>query len=63
MILQINRNAPYVYGEENRIHYSEADAIVEGAAELATVPNLPVDAALQTISEFLVEQIPDGACI
>lgn len=63
VILQINRNAPYLYGEQNLVHYTEADAIVEGHDEIATIPNLPIDDTLQTISDFLLEQIPDGACL
>ncbi len=63
VILQINHNAPYVYGEQNLVHCSEADAIVVGDTPIATLPNLPVDDVLQTISEFLLDQIPDGACI
>lgn len=63
VILQVNRNVPYVYGEENLIHVSEADAIVEADQELVENPELPVDETIQTISGFIVDQIPDGACI
>ncbi len=63
IILQINKNAPYLYGEQNLIHYSEADAIVRGDSPIPTLPNLPVDETLQKMSEFLLEQIPDGACL
>lgn len=63
VILQVNRNAPYVYGEQNLIHISEADVIVEADAELPENPNLPVDETIQTISGFIVDQVPDGACV
>lgn len=63
IILQINRNVPYVYGEYNLIHISEADAVIECDQELVENPNLPFDKPIQTISDFLLEQIPDGACI
>lgn len=57
------KTVPYVYGEENLIHVSEADAIVEADQELVENPELPVDETIQTISGFIVDQIPDGACI
>ncbi len=63
VILQVNKNAPYLYGEDNLIHWSEADAIVDGDDTIPTVGNLPVDDALQTISGYLLDQIPDGACL
>lgn len=63
IILQINRNVPYVLGESNKIHISEADAVVYGDDEISGVGNMPVDETVQTISDFLVDQIPDGACI
>ncbi len=63
VILQVNSNSPYLYGEDNLIHCSEADAIVMGDDALTTVANLPVDDTLQTISGFLLDQIPDGACL
>lgn len=63
IILQINQNAPYVYGENNRIHFSQADAIVEGTYELAAVPDIPAAEDVRHISQYILEQIPDGACI
>lgn len=63
VILQINRHAPYVYGEHNLIHISQADAIVCVDEPLVENPSLPFDETIQTISDFLLEQIPDGACI
>ncbi|MCD8019107.1 MAG: acetyl-CoA hydrolase [Clostridiales bacterium] len=63
IILQVNEFSPYVYGKDNMIHYSQADAIVEGNYEIASVPDIPVDEDVAHISEYIVEQIPDGACI
>lgn len=63
IILQINRHTPYVFGENNLIHFSEADLITEGDFELATLPSPPNDDITQKISEYLLEQISDGACI
>ena len=35
VVLQVNRNVPYVYGMQNQIHVSQADYIVEADAPLA----------------------------
>lgn len=63
VLVQVNPRVPYVYGEKNRIHVSEVDAIVEWEQPLAENPSLPVDDTIRTISDFLLDQIPDGACI
>ena len=63
IVLQINSNAPYVLGEHNLIHISQADAIVWADQPLAVNPGIPVDQTIQAISNYIIEQIPDGACI
>lgn len=63
IVLQINTNAPYVFGEHNLIHISQADAVVWADRPLAENPGIPVDETIQTISKHIIEQIPDGACI
>lgn len=63
IVLQVNRSVPYVFGEKNRIHVSQADYIVEHDQELVECLNRPVDEAIAKISEFILDQIPDGACL
>ena len=63
VILQVNPHVPYVYGDGNLIHVSEADAIIEASQELVENPELPFDDVIQTISNYIVDRIPDGACI
>lgn len=63
IVLQINQHVPYVYGEKNLIHISEADAVVWKDEPLVENPELEIDDRISAISNFLVEQIPDGACI
>ena len=63
VVLQVNRNAPYVLGEKTRVHVSQATWIVEADDEIDQVPNLPVDDKLKTLSQYIVELIPDGATI
>lgn len=65
IILQINRFAPYVYGEANMIHISEADYCVYLDVEKEAITDIPDenDKEIWRMSDYLLEQIPDGACI
>lgn len=63
VVLQVNPNAPYVYGEKNKIHISQADIVVEAADQSDMVPNLPLDETLETLSSHIVALIPDGATL
>ena len=63
VILQINRHAPYVYGEDNKIHVSRADMIVNFDEEIFEVGNLEPDPQIHAISDFILDEIPDGACL
>ena len=63
IILQVNRNVPRVFGEQHRIHISQADAAVFADQPLVENPPLQVGETIQTISSYLLDQIPDGACI
>lgn len=63
VVLQVNPNAPYVYGRKNKIHISQADIVVEAESQSDMVPNLPLDEKLNTLSKFIVDMIPDGAVI
>lgn len=64
IIVQANQHTPYIAGEDTLIHISEVDAIVETADELPGIsPDTAVDEATQRISDYILEQIPDGATI
>lgn len=63
VVVQVNRKVPYVYGMNNLIHVSQVDAIVEADHEIAQVEDLKHDDKTKAISQFIVDQIPDGATI
>lgn len=65
IVLHINRFAPYVSGERTKIHISRAKYVVWADVEKETVPGGPMEADKETaaMSRFLLDQIPDGACI
>lgn len=65
IILHINRFAPYVSGDRTKIHISQARHVVWADVEKETIPGGPMEADQETaaMSRFLLDQIPDGACI
>ncbi len=63
ILLEVNEKVPYVYGEYNRIHITEADAIVESSMEMVENHSMETTPEIEKISDFLLEQIADGACI
>lgn len=63
IILSVNPNAPYVLGESNLIHVSQANCIVEDDEEIYIVEDMPATGAIRTISEMLIDEIHDGDCI
>ena len=65
IVLQINRFAPYVTGERTKIHISQARHVVWADVAKETVPGGPMEADQETeaMAKFLLDQIPDGACI
>ncbi|MEE1227387.1 MAG: acetyl-CoA hydrolase/transferase C-terminal domain-containing protein [Lachnospiraceae bacterium] len=63
IILQVNKEVPYVYGQDNLIHVSEADVIVEADDPIDEFPDLPLTDDVKQLSEYIVREIPDGATI
>lgn len=63
VVLQVNKNAPFVHGESSCIHVSQADIITEADDEIFAMPNLSFDDTLRTLSGHIVKLIPDGATI
>lgn len=65
IILQINRHAPYVTGQRTKIHISQAKHVVWADVEKETVPGgvMEEDPETEAMSRYLLDQIPDGACL
>ena len=61
IILQVNRNTPYVLGEENLIHVSEADMICEIDWDYARFDVMEPDDLSKQIASHILKEIPDGA--
>ena len=65
IILEVNEHMPHVYGgQEDCIHISEVDVVVEGAHKpLAQLPIPPATEIAEKIASLLLPHIPDGATI
>ena len=65
IVLQINRFSPYVTGQRTKIHISQARHVVWADVEKETIPGGPAeeDPTVAAMSRYLLDQIPDGACI
>ena len=65
IVLQINSHAPYVTGQRTKIHISQAKYVVYADIEKETIPGGPMeeDGEIEAMSRYLLDQIPDGACI
>lgn len=63
VIVEVNKNIPFVIGENNLIHVSDVSAIVEHDSSLQEVVDLPPTPEEETIAKIVSEFIPDRACI
>lgn len=63
VILEINRNQPYVYGQDNLINIKDADYIVYADTLPDEAPEETSDDTVEKISRYIIDLIPDGACI
>jgi acyl-CoA hydrolase len=53
---------PRSYGN-NHLHISQVDAVVENTLPLFCLPDIPVTKEDEAIGRYIVEEIPDRACI
>nr|WP_312578086.1 acetyl-CoA hydrolase/transferase C-terminal domain-containing protein [Sedimentibacter sp.] len=63
VIVQVNKQTPYIFGQNNLIHVSEVDAIIEVDDESVTLANPQIDEVTKTLSNIIADQVPDGATI
>ncbi len=63
VIVQINKQTPYIFGQNNLIHVSETDAIIKVDEKLSTLENPEIDEVTEKLSKIIVDQVPDGATI
>ncbi|MBP1925136.1 4-hydroxybutyrate CoA-transferase [Sedimentibacter acidaminivorans] len=63
VIVQVNKQTSYIFGQNNLIHVSEVDAIIEVDDEPVTLANPEIDEVTKTLSNIIVDQVPEGATI
>lgn len=67
VIVEVNPNMPYAYGDETtKVHICDVDMIVENdGPALPTLDgnNVPMTDIDKKVAEYIVEEICDGACI
>lgn len=63
IIIEVNENMPFVYGEKHSVHIDQVTALVESNRELPTLPNPEIDEKSAAIGKAIAEIIPDGATL
>jgi acyl-CoA hydrolase len=64
VIVEVSRRLPYVYGEENGVHVSEVDYIIEGDDEPAPeLPNPQPCEVDRAVARRIAAEIEDGSCL
>ena len=64
VIVEVSRALPHVYGDENGVHLSEVDYIVEGDHEPAPeLPNPQPTEIDRAVARLIAGEIEDGACL
>jgi acyl-CoA hydrolase len=64
VIVEVSRSIPYVCGEQNGVHLSEVDYIIEGDSDpLAELPNPPPNDVDRAVARQIAAEVEDGACL
>ena len=64
VIVETASGFPHVYGEDNAIHVSEVDYVIEGDAALPTeLPNGPASEVDQAVARYICAEMADGDCL
>jgi acyl-CoA hydrolase len=64
VIVEVSQSLPYVYGEQNGIHISEVDSIIEGGNELAPeLPNPLPNEIDRAVARRIAAEVEDGSCL
>ena len=64
VIVEVSQSLPYVYGDDNGVHISEVDYIIEGDNEPAPeMPNPQPTEVDRAVARRIAAEIEDGACL
>lgn len=62
-ILEVNKKTPHVFGEGNKIHVSEADAIIEADREYEPFTSGEPDDISVKVASHIIREVGDGSTI
>ncbi len=64
VIVEVSQSLPYVYGDENGVHISEVDFIIDGDNQPAPeLPNPQPSEIDRAVARHITAEIDDGACL
>ena len=64
IIVEINREIPYVFGRDNGVHVKEVDFIIEGDHQPCTeLPNPEPSETDRTVARLIAAEVEDGSCL
>src|SRR5262249_24986090 len=64
VMVELNREMPYVFGKENGVHVSEVDFVIEGDhQQCAELPNPEPSEVDRVVARQIAAEVQDGACL
>ncbi len=64
VIVEVSHGLPWVHGEQNGLHCSEVDFIIEGDHQpAAQLPNLPPNEVDRAVARHIIAEIESGSCL
>jgi len=64
VIVEVNREVPYVFGKDNGVHFREVDFIIEGDHEpCAELPNPQPSEIDRVVARRIAAEVEDGSCL
>ncbi len=64
VVVEISEGLPYVYGDENGLHISQVDYVIEGDRGLPPdLPNPPACKIDRAVAQLIAAEVGDGACV
>jgi len=64
VIVEVTKGLPYCYGENNGVHRSEVDFVIDGDdAPAAELPNPPLTDVDRAVGQLIAAEIEDGSCL
>jgi acyl-CoA hydrolase len=64
VIVEVTDALPHVYGQDNGVHVSEVDYLIDGdRMPLAELPNPPPNEVDHAVARLIASEVGDGACL